>query len=48
MTLACEYCNTNIVEVITVDDIDAEIGVDDRLVDIKTLKLAIKLDFCTL
>ena len=38
MTLACEYANSKLVEVVTVDDVDAEKRVDNILVQILKLK----------
>ena len=38
MTLACEDANSKLVEVVTVDDVDAEKRVDNSLVQIRKLK----------
>ena len=45
MTLACEDANSKFVEVVTVDDVDAEERVDNSLVQIWKLKFGHKSNF---
>ena len=45
VTLACEYANSKLVEVVTVDDVDAEERVDNSLVQICKLKFGHKTKF---
>ena len=45
MTLACEYANSKLVEVVTVDDVDAERRVDNSLVQIWRLRFCQKAKF---
>ena len=45
MTLACEDANSKLVEVVTVDDVDAEKRVDNSLVQILKLKFGHKTKF---
>ena len=43
VTLACEYSNSELVEVVTVADVDAERSVDDILVQTWKLKFGHKV-----
>ena len=43
MTLACEDTNSELVDVVTVADVDAERSVDDSLVQTWKLKLSHKV-----
>ena len=45
MTLACEDANSNLVEVVTVADVDAEKRVDHSLMQIWKLKFGHKVKF---
>ena len=45
VTLACEDANSKLVEVVTVDDVDAEKRVDNSLVQIWKLKFGHKAKF---
>ena len=45
VTLACEDANSKLVEVVTVDDVDAEKRVDNSLVQIWKLKFGHKTNF---
>ena len=42
MTLACEYANSKLLEVVTVADVDAENNVDHSLVQILMLEFGHK------
>ena len=48
VTLACEYANSKLVEVVTVADVDAEKCVDDSLVQIWKLKFGHKIKFLSI
>ena len=45
MTLACDDAYSKLVEVVTVDDVDAEKRVDNSLVQIWKLKFGHKINF---
>ena len=47
MTLACEDANSKLVEVVTVDDIDAEDHVGNSLLQIWRLTFGPKANFCS-
>ena len=45
MTLVCEDANSELVDVVTVADVDAEKRVDDSLVEILKLKFGHRIKF---
>ena len=45
MTLACEYANSMLVEVVKVADVDAKKRVDDSLVQTWKMKFSHKINF---